>query len=38
LINPTDNLIVICYTQLFSAPTEYATEFKATVDRAILNP
>jgi len=37
-INPTDNLIVICYTQLFSAPTEYATEFKATVDRAILNP
>ena len=36
-INPTHDLIVICYTQLFSKPTEYAQEFKAAVDRAIIN-
>lgn len=36
-INPTDNLILICYTQLFGSPTSYATEFKATLDQAILN-
>lgn len=36
-INPTENLIVICYTQLLSAKTNYATEFKAGVERAILN-
>ena len=35
-INPTHDLIVICYTQLFSKPTEYAQEFKAAVDRAII--
>jgi len=35
-INPTDNLIVICYTQLFSSPTSYASEFKTTVDQALL--
>ena len=36
-INPTDNLILICYTQLFGSPTSYATEFKATLDQALLN-
>ena len=36
-INPTDNLIVICYTQLFSSPTSYASEFKTTVDQALLD-
>ncbi len=36
-INPTHDLIIICYTQLFSKPTEYAQEFKAAVDRAIIN-
>lgn len=36
-INPKDNLILICYTQLFGSPTSYATEFKATLDQAILN-
>ena len=36
-INPTDNLIVICYTQLFQAETDYATEFKATIDRAWID-
>ena len=36
-INPTQNLIVICYTQLLSAKTNYATEFKASIDRAIIN-
>ena len=35
-INPTENLIVICYTQLFSSPTSYASEFKTTVDQALL--
>lgn len=36
-INPTHNLIVICYTQLFSQPSEYAQEFKAAVDGAIID-
>jgi CubicO group peptidase (beta-lactamase class C family) len=36
-INPTDDLIVICYTQLFASQTTYASEFKATVDRAIID-
>jgi len=36
-INPTHDLIVICYTQLFSKPSEYAQEFKAAVDRAIID-
>ena len=36
-INPTHDLIVICFTQLFSKPTEYAQEFKAAVDRAIMD-
>ena len=35
-INPTSNLIVICYTQLFFAQTDYAQTFKAAVDRAII--
>jgi len=36
-INPTDNLILICYTQLFGSPNSYATEFKATLDQALFN-
>lgn len=36
-INPTDNLILICYTQLFGSPTSYATEFKATLDKALVD-
>ena len=36
-INPTHDLIVICYTQLFSQPSEYAQEFKAAVDGAIID-
>jgi len=36
-INPTHDLIVICFTQLFSKPSEYAQEFKAAVDRAIID-
>jgi len=36
-INPTDNLIVICYTQLFNSQTQYANEFKATVESALLD-
>jgi len=36
-INPTHDMIIICYTQLFSKPTEYAQEFKDAVDRAIIN-
>lgn len=36
-INPTQNMIVICYTQLFNSQTEYASEFKATVDRALFD-
>ena len=36
-INPTHNLIVICYTQLFSQSSEYAQEFKAAVDGAIID-
>lgn len=34
-IDPSNNLIVICYTQLMGVETEYATEFKATIDRAL---
>ena len=36
-INPTNNLIIICYTQLMQAKTEYASEFKSTVDRALMD-
>jgi CubicO group peptidase (beta-lactamase class C family) len=36
-INPTDNLIIICYTQLIQGKTEYASEFKATVDRSLVD-
>lgn len=36
-INPTDNLIIICYTQLFESPTSYASEFKATLDQALFD-
>ena len=36
-INPTDNLILICYTQLFGSQTSYASEFKATLDQALLD-
>ena len=34
-INPSNNLIVIGYTQLMGGKTEYATEFKATIDRSL---
>ena len=36
-INPSKKQIIICYTQLFSSPTEYAKEFKASVDNALIN-
>lgn len=36
-IDPTNNLIVICYTQLIQAQTEYAREFKATVYRSLID-
>lgn len=36
-IDPTNNLIVICYTQLMQAKTEYASEFKSTVDKALID-
>ena len=35
-IDPTNNLIVICYTQLIQGQTEYAREFKATVERSLI--
>ncbi len=36
-IDPAHNLIVICYTQLMGGKTGYATEFKATVERSLLD-
>jgi CubicO group peptidase (beta-lactamase class C family) len=36
-INPSNNLIVICYTQLMQAKTDYASEFKSTVDRSLID-
>jgi len=36
-IDPTHNLIVIGYTQLMGGETDYATEFKATVDRSLMD-
>ena len=36
-IDPTNNLIVICYTQLMGVETEYATEFKATINRSLVD-
>jgi CubicO group peptidase (beta-lactamase class C family) len=36
-IDPAHNLIVICYTQLMGGKTEYATEFKSTVDRSLID-
>lgn len=36
-IDPTNKLIVICYTQLMLAETEYANEFKATIDRSLVD-
>jgi CubicO group peptidase (beta-lactamase class C family) len=36
-INPTNNLIVICYTQLLPSNYDYANEFKSTVDRALID-
>lgn len=35
-IDPTNNLIILCYTQLIQARTEYASEFKATVYRSLM--
>lgn len=34
-IDPTNNLIVIGYTQLMGGKTDYATEFKTTIDRSL---
>tara|TARA_R110002051_G_scaffold48308_2_gene95306 strand:- start:59260 stop:60486 length:1227 start_codon:yes stop_codon:yes gene_type:complete len=36
-INPSNNLIVIGFTQLMGGHTEYATEFKATIDNSLHN-
>ena len=36
-IDPTNSLIVICYTQLMGVETEYANEFKATIDRSLVD-
>jgi len=36
-INPTEDLILICFTQLFGTQTSYASEFKATLDQAIFD-
>ena len=36
-IDPTNNMIVICYTQLMMAETDYATEFKTTIDRSLID-
>lgn len=34
-IDPSNNLIVIGYTQLMGGKTDYATEFKATIDNSL---
>ncbi|WP_423999189.1 serine hydrolase domain-containing protein [Maribacter sp. IgM3_T14_3] len=36
-IDPSNNLIVIGYTQLMGGKTDYATEFKATIDNSLGN-
>ena len=36
-IDPSNNLIVIGYTQLMGGQGEYATEFKATIDRSLID-
>jgi len=36
-IDPKNDLIVICYTQLFPGDHSYAEEFKEIVDRALVN-
>lgn len=36
-INPSNNLIIIGYTQLMGGETDYATEFKATIDRSLID-
>jgi CubicO group peptidase (beta-lactamase class C family) len=36
-IDPANNLIVICYTQLLPSNYDYANEFKSTVDRALID-
>lgn len=36
-IDPTNKLIVIGYTQLMGGKGEYATEFKATIDRSLID-
>jgi len=35
-IDPSNNLIFLCFTQLIQSRTEYATEFKTTVDRSLV--
>jgi CubicO group peptidase (beta-lactamase class C family) len=36
-IDPSNNLIGLCYTQLIQGKTEYASEFKATVYRSFVD-
>jgi len=36
-IDPTNKLIVIGYTQLMGGKGEYATEFKTTIDRSLID-
>lgn len=35
-VNPTDNLIVICYTQMMPTDHLYANEFKKIIDKGII--
>lgn len=36
-INPSKQLIVLCYTQLFFANTDYAKVFKTTIDQSFID-
>lgn len=36
-INPSNNVIILCYTQLASGKTDYAKEFKETIDRSWID-
>lgn len=36
-IDPTNNLIILCYTQLIQGQTNYADEFKTTIDRSLID-
>jgi CubicO group peptidase (beta-lactamase class C family) len=35
-VDPTNDMIVICYTQLLPGDHSYAEEFKEIVDRALI--